>query len=105
MIQLRWVLCALLGLPAALLIMLNWADMVRWMKAHRAGQGFSFAPPYLCGITGAAACLLCPVSQVHYLAWCPLVLDPSILGGVIYIRTILLLRKLRTRHADTRHDG
>jgi hypothetical protein len=100
---LRWTLSVLFGLPAGLLILLNWIDLIRWTRAHKAGESLSFAPPFLCGMVGAAACLLCPVSQVQFFAWCPLLLDPSIFGGIIFFRFVRLLRKYRSRNG--RHSA
>jgi hypothetical protein len=75
-----WTLTLILGVPSALLIPLNWLSFVGWLIAVRRGHkgGHSFAPPFLCGIAGAVACLVCPWPGVWRWAWLPLVLDPSI---------------------------
>ena len=41
------------------------------------GPTFSFAPPFLCGVAGALACLVCPWPGVWRWAWVPPLLDPS----------------------------
>ena len=74
-----WIICLTLGVPCLLLIILNWLSMV---DAFRRGQSFSFCPPFLCGLLGAVACLICPLEEISSLAWLPLVLDPSILLSV-----------------------
>lgn len=55
MIPLRWTLCLLRGIPAGLLILLNWISMILALRARRS---YSFAPPWLAGVGGALACLL-----------------------------------------------
>jgi hypothetical protein len=77
---LLWVVCLILGVPSALLIPLNWLSFVGWVIAARRGYkgGHSFAPPFLCGIAGAVACLICPLPGVWRWAWVPPLLDPSI---------------------------
>ena len=94
MISHRWTLCLLLGVPAVVLILLNWMSMISAVKDRRS---YSFAPPWLCGVTGAVACLLCPVSQVQHLALSPLVLDPSI-SIMVMGRLSVVLGRLRARH-------
>jgi hypothetical protein len=76
-----WAVTLLLGVPSALLIPLNWLGFIGWMAAVRRGHkgGYSFAPPFLCGIAGAIACLVCPWPGVWRWAWVPLLLDLSIL--------------------------
>lgn len=69
-------------MPAVLLIVLNWFGFVGFVVERirtRTRRGFSFAPPFLSGLVAAVACLICPVDWVNRFAWCPLVLDPSIL--------------------------
>ena len=46
-------------------------------RGHKGGH--SFAPPFLCGIAGAIACLVCPWPGVWQWAWLPPLLDLSIL--------------------------
>lgn len=77
---LQWTACLILGVPSALLIPLNWLSLVGWLIAVRRGHkgGHSFAPPFLCGIAGTVACLVCPWPNVWRWAWVPLLVDPSI---------------------------
>jgi hypothetical protein len=77
---LQWTAGLILGVPFALLIPLNWLSFVGWLIAVRRGHkgGHSFAPPFLCGIAGAVACLVCPWPGVWRWAWAPPVVDPSI---------------------------
>jgi hypothetical protein len=88
---LRWAACLVLGVPTALLIPLNWLSFVGWIIAVRRGHqgGHSFAPPFLCGIAGAVACLVCPWPGAWRWAWVPPLLDPSIVllpaWGVLYV--------------------
>lgn len=78
---LLWTITLILAVPSALLIQLNWLSFISWAIARRRGNkgGHSFAPPFLCGIAGAIACLVCPWPGVSRWAWVPLVLDLSIL--------------------------
>jgi hypothetical protein len=78
---LLWAVSLILGVPSALLILLNWlivgeaaVEAVRHGKSRR----FSFCPPFLCGVAGAVACLSCPWPGVWCWAWLPVLLDPSI---------------------------
>lgn len=71
----RWAITLILAVPSALLIVCNWGGLV---SASRAGRGYSFAPPWLCGVAGAMACVVCPAPGIWRFAWVPLVLDPSI---------------------------
>ncbi|OWK45245.1 hypothetical protein FRUB_01576 [Fimbriiglobus ruber] len=76
-----------LGLPSALLILFNWLSVIGYgiaaWRGHRGGH--SFAPPFLSGIAGAVACLVCPWSGAWWWAWVPLLTDPSIGLWVIAI--------------------
>jgi hypothetical protein len=78
---LRWAVSLIMGVPAALLIPLNWLSLAGWLVAVRRGHkgGLSFAPPFLCGIAGAVALLVCPRPGAWRWAWLPPLLDPSIL--------------------------
>ena len=81
----EWVLNALIGV-CALLIILNWADLISWFYAtsrHRTKSGFSFAPPFLCGLLAGGAILIYPRAGVRTLFWVPLALDPSI--GFVFL--------------------
>jgi hypothetical protein len=78
---LRWAVCSILGIPSALLILLNWLIVIE--AAVEVGRrskslSFSFCPPFLCGGAGAAACLACPWPGVWCWAWLPPLFDPSI---------------------------
>src|SRR5688500_3434441 len=78
---LLWAVCLILGVPSALLILGNWLIVIgAGVEAARHGKSksFSFCPPFLCGIVGAAACLVCPVPGSWHWAWLPLLIDPSI---------------------------
>jgi hypothetical protein len=81
---LGWTVSLILGIPSALLIVCNWGGII---SASRAGRSYSFTPPYLCGVVGAVAWLVCPVPQVRSWAWAPLVLDPSI--GLLFLAIAL----------------
>lgn len=76
-----WAVCLLLGVPSALFALGNWL-MVTGAAVEAVRQGhshsFSFAPPFLCGVAGAVACLVCPLPGVWRWAWLPPLLDPSI---------------------------
>ena len=77
---LQWTICLILAVPSALLILLNWLSFIGWLIAVRRGHkgGHSFAPPFVCGIAGAIACLICPWPGVWRWAWIPPLADPSI---------------------------
>ena len=85
----QWTVCLILGVPSALLIPLNWLSFIGYMLAVRRGHtgGHSFAPPFLCGIAGAVACLVCPVPGVWRWAWVPPLVDPSI--GLLLVCGVL----------------
>lgn len=80
-----WTVTLLLGVPSALLIPLNWLSVVGAMIEARHGRNghFSFAPPFLCGIAGAVACLVCPLPGVWRWAWIPPLIDPSITSVLV----------------------
>jgi hypothetical protein len=85
----EWVLTAVIGF-CALLILLNWADLVSWFYARsRRGtkSGFSFAPPYLCGMVASGALLAYPRAGLHRFFWVPLAADPSI--GFVFLFSAL----------------
>jgi hypothetical protein len=87
---LLWAVCMLLGVPSALLIPLNWLSFVGWVVESARGKrpgGFVFCPPYLCGVAGAIACLVCPWPGVWRWAWVPPLLDPSI--ALLLIASVL----------------
>lgn len=92
---LHWAACLILGVPSALLIPLNWLSFIGYSLAVRRGYkgGHSFAPPFLCGIAGAVACLICPWPGVRWWAWVPPLADPSIglllVCGVLHVVTRL----------------
>jgi len=77
---LLWAVTLMLGVPSALLILLNWLSFIGYVVAVRRGHkgSHSFAPPFLCGVAGVIACLVCPRAGVWHWAWVPLILDPSI---------------------------
>ena len=77
---LLWIVSLALAVPSALLIPLNWLSVIGWVIAAPRGYegGHSFAPPFLCGIAGAVACVICPWPGVWRWAWVPPLLDPSI---------------------------
>ena len=78
---LRWAVSLVLGVPSALLILLNWLIVVdAAIEAAKRGRSrsFSFCPPFVCGVAGAVACLACPWTGACYWAWLPPLLDPSI---------------------------
>ena len=77
---LQWAVCLILGVPSALLIPLNWLSFVGWVVAVRRGHtgGHSFAPPFLCGVAGAVALLVCHWPGAWQWAWVPPLADPSI---------------------------
>ena len=68
----------LLGL-CALFAVLNWGSIV---VAVRTKTSTSFAPPFLCGLIGAAVLAFHPNDSLHPYFWVALVLDPSILAIV-----------------------
>jgi hypothetical protein len=88
---LLWTIALILAVPSALLIPLNWLSFIGWAIEVRRGHkgGHSFAPPYLCGIAGAIACLICPWHVMWQWAWLPPLVDLSILlllvCGVLHV--------------------
>src|SRR5262249_56457659 len=87
------------GVPSALLSPLNWLSFIGWAVAVRGGHkgGHSFAPPFLCGVAGAVACLVCLWPGVWRWAWVPPLLDPSIV--LLFAAAVLhvVARLLRVR--------
>ncbi|MBX9584706.1 MAG: hypothetical protein K2X87_30755 [Gemmataceae bacterium] len=74
--------CLILGVPAALLIVLNWVGLI---AALRTGRGYSTVPGVF-GAAGALACRVCPAEAVRSLWWLPLLLD---LGCLVLVYTLL----------------
>ena len=97
---LQWTACLILGVPSALLIPLNWLSFIGWVIAVRRGHtgGYSFAPPFLCGVAGAVACLVCPWPGVWRWAWVPPLLDLSmlLLLGCCVLHVVARLTGLRS---------
>ena len=72
--HLGWVIAlALFALSVVIII----GNPIAGFIAQRRGRHFSFIP-FVGGILGCIACLLCPVPAVRWFAWAPLVLDLSI---------------------------
>ena len=82
-----WTLCLVLGVPASLLLFLNWGGLIDALRKRR---NFSFAPPWLCGLAGAVACWACPVEEVQAFWWLPLVIDASISLMVLWLIWFLI---------------
>jgi len=79
------VLDAVIGL-CAVLILLNWGDLLCWFCAtaqNRRKSRFSFAPPFLCGLVASGAILIHPRPGLPRMFWVPLALDPSI--GFLFV--------------------
>ena len=74
---LRWLLCIFIGAPCALALVCNWLCLI---GAFQTKKPTSLVFPFIAGLLGAAACLICPVERVQWFAWCPVVLDVGILG-------------------------
>lgn len=68
---------ALLGLMGicSIFMVLNWWGL---MDAIAYKKGYSFAPPYLCGVIASIAMLAYPGGLLKSYAWVPLLVDPSI---------------------------
>jgi formate hydrogenlyase subunit 3/multisubunit Na+/H+ antiporter MnhD subunit len=81
---LRWLVCILMGVPCALALVGNWLFLIGtlWTK-----KPTSMVFPFIAGLLGAAACLICPVERVQWLAWYPVVLDVGILGFLFAVAT------------------
>ncbi len=78
---LLWAVCLILGVPCALLIIGNWLIVIGAgveTIRHSKSKSFSFCPPFLCGIVGGVAVLVCPWPGSWRWAWLPLILDPSV---------------------------
>jgi hypothetical protein len=87
---LRWGVCLIVGVPSALLILLNWLSVAGGaLEAVKTGQSrnVSFCPPFLCGVAGSAACIACPWPGMWQWAFLPLLLDPSI--ALLLIASVL----------------
>ena len=67
-------LAALIGL-CGVLMALNWASLI---QAHIQGKGFSFAPPWLCGLVASGAMFFYPGGMLKDWAWLPWLADPSL---------------------------
>ncbi len=91
----RWVLCLILAVPAALCILGNWgiaaANTVESRRAANRQAHHSSFIPWLGGLLGAVACLICPDADVRSFAWLPLVLDLSIVVTVVFLIPMLVL--------------
>jgi hypothetical protein len=83
----RWILCILFAIPVVFMLP-NWMLFVsKAWEATRTGQSrpFSFALPFIPGVAGVLAVLLCPTPGAGKWAWLPLVLDASIFFFVLAI--------------------
>ena len=80
MLLLQWAACLFLGVTAALLIPLQWFCLVGLLiaKGRGHGGGVSLVFPFVGGVAGALACVVCPGSGVLHWSWLLLLLDPSI---------------------------
>lgn len=58
-----------------LVLLLNWASLI---EAQISKKGFSFAPPWICGLSASIAMYFYPEGSLKAYAWAPLLLDPSI---------------------------
>lgn len=74
---LRWLLCILLAVPCALALLANWLLLI---NTRRTKKSTSMVFPFVAGLFGAAAFLVCPVDRVQWFAWLPVILDVGILG-------------------------
>ncbi len=79
--SLRSAVSLVLGVPSALVILLNWLVVVA-VAVHAARRGrretFSFCLPFVGGVAGAVACLVSPSPGAWRWAWIPPLVDPSI---------------------------
>jgi hypothetical protein len=86
----RLAVCVLLAVPFALLALGNWLTVVgALVEAIRQGKSrtFSLCLPFLGGIAGAFACVVCPWPGAWHWVWLPLLLDPSI--GLLLLALVL----------------
>jgi hypothetical protein len=96
-----WAVTLILGVPSALLIPLNWLMFVSWAVESARGKrtgNFSFCPPFICGVAGAVACLVCPWPGVSWWAWVPPLIDPSIalLFAAFVLHVVARIGRLRS---------
>jgi len=85
----EWTLDVVIGV-CALMILLNWGALLSYLYATAKGRrkgGFSFAPPFLCGLVACGAILIHPRPGMPRLSWVPLALDPSI-GFVVVVAAL-----------------
>jgi len=67
------------------------ANLVAGILAERRGRNYS-AFPFVAGILGCAACLVCPLSIIKYFAWVPLLADYTIPG---FLCAVFVLKAFR----------
>ena len=73
----RWVACVGLGGLFGLGLLGNWSGIL-FVTLKKPKKPISLIFPFVCGPMCAVACLLCPDARVRSLAWCPLLLDPTV---------------------------
>ena len=74
-------------------VVLNWVSLV---QAMRAGKGFAFAPPWLCGLVASVALWFYPHPAARSYFWLPLVLDPS-LAPLALLMMCSVVQKIRAQ--------
>jgi hypothetical protein len=87
-----WTLCLALGIPSALLMVVNWFGFIDWLRKDGT---FSFVLPWFGGIFCAIACWGCPWEEIRAFWWVPLVLDASISLMVLWLLWLLVRRVAR----------
>lgn len=76
----RWIMAVPLALMSLSIIVGN---PVAGIQAERAGRNYS-AVPFVGGVLGGVACLMCPAVGLSWWALVPLVLDYTI-PGFVYV--------------------
>ena len=86
----RWTLCIFIGAPSVLVLAANWLFLIGTVRTRKPT---SLVFPFISGLLGTTACLICPVEGVQWFAWLPVVLDVGVLGLVGAIATGQMFRR------------
>lgn len=77
-----------------LVLLLNWASLI---EAQISKKGFSFAPPWICGLSASIAMYFYPGGSLRTYAWVPLLIDPSISLVLVALAWQCIVKKIQKK--------